>query len=359
MNSWFNICYLNSSSNTNANKFQLVLSKEQINKINTILQSVRKILEAKTNEPNEPNKLNEPINLDNNEKDVATGIEKIINKNVRFIANCNKNSKKQQDATYRINKIVLNKYMIGYLLDNNTGVIYNNKQDVLQNIPIYQQCIESNINCNFKILKSSNKYFLSIPLFNQSNVVGIDPGINTFLTCTDDNGKIIKIGTNVCQVINKIIDKIMIVKNRSFSPAKKKKIVDKYENNINNKIMDLHQKSINFLTSNYKTIQIKDFGQGYAEKNNFTKQDYTDNDIRKYLQYDLFIDLLIKKCNAYHINLKIIDETLTSKLCSQCGAFNTFEINTRTHKCQNCNFVSDRDVNASLNILNKNNNNTM
>jgi len=202
----------------------------------------------------------------------------------------------------------------------------------------------------FKILKTNNKYYLSIPHFNTNDIVGIDPGVSTFLTCIDNNDIIIKIGTNVCQVLNKSIHKIMSIKSKAFGPAKKTKILDKYETRVNNKIHELHIKSVNFLISKYKAVLIGDFGSDCQQQ-----IIYPDNDIRKYLRYDLFIQLLTKKCGMYRIDLRVVDETLTSKLCSQCGSYNKFGTNYKVYKCVTCGFVSHRDVNASLNILNKNN----
>lgn len=41
----------------------------------------------------------------------------------------------------------------------------------------------------------------------------------------------------------------------------------------------------------------------------------------------------------------------TSSTCSECGAFRQKTLSERTHRCENCGLMLDRDVNASLNIL--------
>jgi putative transposase len=41
----------------------------------------------------------------------------------------------------------------------------------------------------------------------------------------------------------------------------------------------------------------------------------------------------------------------TSQNCSNCGEKVKKSLSTRTHVCPHCNYVADRDVNASINIL--------
>jgi len=41
----------------------------------------------------------------------------------------------------------------------------------------------------------------------------------------------------------------------------------------------------------------------------------------------------------------------TSQNCSNCGEKVKKSLSTRTHVCPHCNYVEDRDINASINIL--------
>jgi putative transposase len=43
----------------------------------------------------------------------------------------------------------------------------------------------------------------------------------------------------------------------------------------------------------------------------------------------------------------------TSQNCSNCGEKVQKSLSTRTHICQDCGFVEDRDINAAINILQK------
>nr|WP_226588234.1 transposase [Microseira wollei] len=43
----------------------------------------------------------------------------------------------------------------------------------------------------------------------------------------------------------------------------------------------------------------------------------------------------------------------TSQNCSNCGEKVQKSLSTRTHICNHCGFVEDRDINAAINILQK------
>ena len=51
--------------------------------------------------------------------------------------------------------------------------------------------------------------------------------------------------------------------------------------------------------------------------------------------------------------IKINSYYLSSKTCSNCGCVKeTLSLSERTYNCNKCSFTIDRDLNASINILN-------
>ncbi len=48
-----------------------------------------------------------------------------------------------------------------------------------------------------------------------------------------------------------------------------------------------------------------------------------------------------------------VDPKDTTQLCSNCNNRVEKELSDRIHRCDNCGIILDRDLNASLNILNK------
>ena len=64
------------------------------------------------------------------------------------------------------------------------------------------------------------------------------------------------------------------------------------------------------------------------------------------------------KCEEYDIELVTKPEYYTSKTCTKCGCINKgLRLKDRTYKCKNnkCLLEIDRDINASRNIMLRNN----
>ena len=57
------------------------------------------------------------------------------------------------------------------------------------------------------------------------------------------------------------------------------------------------------------------------------------------------------KCESKMIDLKRIDESYTSKLCSECRSYNHNLKKSKNFKCIICCLDLDRDVNSAKNIM--------
>ena len=56
------------------------------------------------------------------------------------------------------------------------------------------------------------------------------------------------------------------------------------------------------------------------------------------------------KCSVNEIGLGIIDEWLTSKMCSMCGTVKVDLGGNKKYNCNNCLVEMDRDINGARNI---------
>ena len=69
-----------------------------------------------------------------------------------------------------------------------------------------------------------------------------------------------------------------------------------------------------------------------------------------------FIERLKNKAYLYGSNLVFIENRPTTQTCSKCGNRKFKEdkltLDDRIYKCDVCNNVIDRDINAAINILN-------
>ena len=61
--------------------------------------------------------------------------------------------------------------------------------------------------------------------------------------------------------------------------------------------------------------------------------------------------MLTYKCQLYGKELVILDESNTSKTCSECENKQPMPLWKRTYCCTKCGLVMDRDENSAMNIL--------
>ena len=64
-----------------------------------------------------------------------------------------------------------------------------------------------------------------------------------------------------------------------------------------------------------------------------------------------FLNILHCKAESAGSEVRRIDARYTTQRCSNCGELTPKSLSVRTHICQHCSFVMDRDQNAALNIL--------
>ncbi len=67
--------------------------------------------------------------------------------------------------------------------------------------------------------------------------------------------------------------------------------------------------------------------------------------------WGIFFNYLRYKAEGAGSHIVEVNPRYTSQNCSQCGALVQKSLSVRTHICQECGYIADRDYNASLNIL--------
>ncbi len=185
--------------------------------------------------------------------------------------------------------------------------------------------------------------------------------MRTYLTGMS-NDRTIEIGTNLSKMIQDDLTKLDEIKARAEIPYK---IMKKYEKRINGRIErridDLHWKTINYLITNFDHIILGNLStKGIVKRNNENGENLAIEDQKKELNkmmkrvamkmsFYKFKERLKYKCQRHKINLQLINEYLTSKLCSRCGEYNDVG-SSKIYKCTSCKLCIDRDVNAAKNI---------
>lgn len=129
---------------------------------------------------------------------------------------------------------------------------------------------------------------------------------------------------------------------------KQRKIVAKQYAKVHNIEKDHAHKLSKKLVDNYENIIIEDLNIMGMVKNKSLARHINHamwGKLKTYLSY---------KAKYYGSNLYMIDRYYpSSKLCSGCGVVRTtLTLSERVYSCHNCGLTIDRDLNASLNILN-------
>jgi putative transposase len=139
-----------------------------------------------------------------------------------------------------------------------------------------------------------------------------------------------------------------------FSLVDKAKTKDeKYQiwKKIKNMISDLHWKTVNFLIENYDVIILPNFRVSQMVRSK--KLSRGTKRMMMMFSFYSFKSKLMWKCKLRSKKLFIVDESYTSRTCTNCGVINDAK-GKETLKCKSCDFSIDRDVAGARNIFIKN-----
>ena len=122
----------------------------------------------------------------------------------------------------------------------------------------------------------------------------------------------------------------------------------RYQAKIANKRKDYLHKITTELVKSYDVIVIEDLKTKNLLKNHSLAKSITNN------SWYLFREMLEYKCKWYGKKLIKVSPNYTSQICSNCGYHSGKKpLEIREWTCPKCNTHHDRDINASINILNR------
>jgi len=200
-----------------------------------------------------------------------------------------------------------------------------------------------------------NQYYISVLCEVKVDIldrvikkIGIDLGIKDF-AITSDNEKIAnpkylrKLETKLAKAQRKLSKR----KNGSNRKFKQRQKVFKIHQKIANKRSDfLHKLSTKLINEN-QVICLEDLSVKNMVKNHKLAKSISD------ASWSKFVEMLIYKADWYGRELVKIDRFFaSSKLCNSCGwKKKDLTLKDRVWTCEACHVKHDRDLNASLNIL--------
>jgi putative transposase len=286
----------------------------------------------------------------------------IEKKRAKYVAECKKNGTALNfERLYDIGKPKFKKKGIndGFYLE---GSIKTNGNKIKVPRFGWLKCSEQIPNTlikNCTISRTANQWFISfkteykpVRTVKKFESVGVDLGIKTLATLS--NLEIFS-GVRPYKSAKKKLVKqqresnrrfIKGAKNQSNNYKKSAKKLAKTHARVANARKDSLHKLTSYLAKNFKTVIIEDL-----KPNNMAKNHKLASAILDVGFYEFKRQLLYKK-EWYGGNVIIANQFFaSSKICSRCGCKkDVLKLSERLYKCDSCNFVIDRDLNASYNL---------
>ena len=285
---------------------------------------------------------------------LTTNISKIKkNKtNLKKFKMCFKSKKKKSDS------ILIPKSAIQYNTNSNNFEIYKKfigkKENYSFTIGKREQKKlgkEFSIDHDSRIIKdNSGDFYLLIPQKKtvkmheiDKKIVALDPGQRTFMT--GYSPELIFESNIIKPKIEKYKKKISTLQSIS-----KTKNIQKMYDKIKNLVNDLHWKTITFLRKNFTDVLIPIFEtQKMTMKTSLNKK--TKDDLLKLSHYR-FRQRLIEKTKEYkNFRVYTINESFTTKTCTNCGYIKNNVGSAKIFNCDKCFIKIDRDINGARNIF--------
>ena len=272
------------------------------------------------------------------------------------------NGKKQKAGFPRF-KSMDRYYSIVYPQDNGSFHIEKErKTDMLRvsrvgrmKIDLHRQ-IEGRIK-TLTIKKEGGNYYaiftaikdVKVPKVKDTNPVGIDVGLKTFAVLSDGT-KISK--PNFRKNQEKHIARWQrIVARRKRGSKRRQTAKDRMDREYeiaNSQTNDyLHKITNKLVNSGYTSFAVEKLQIQNMVKNHKLAKAIN------YASWNRFFQLLSYKAESAGMKVVEVDPRNTSKTCSNCGNIQTMSLSKRIYFCEVCGMQEDRDINASINILNR------
>lgn len=207
-----------------------------------------------------------------------------------------------------------------------------------------------------RIIKKANRWYASIALQCDVNVpeptphghpIGVDIGLYKFLATSD--GVIVK----PSKFFKSLQSKLKLLQRRLSRKQKRSNNYEKARNKvallhhqIDNTRKDFHYKTAHALCDASDMVFMEDLDYTVMAKGMFGKHMLDGG-------FGVFRTIVKYVCWKRDKFFGVVDARGTSLECPECGATVKKDLSVRIHNCQECKFVTDRDVASALVIRNR------
>ena len=178
--------------------------------------------------------------------------------------------------------------------------------------------------------------------------LGIDVGLTVFLTDSDghsvENPRYYRRAEKRLQGLHRQLAR---KKKKSHNRQKARKRLAKAYLKVSRQREDFARKQANALVSSCDLIAYEDLQIANLVKNHHVAKSLHD------AAWGQFLTWVNRYGSLHDITIVAVSPQFTSQYCSACGTLVKKSLSMRTHSCETCGSVMDRDHNAARNILQK------
>lgn len=224
----------------------------------------------------------------------------------------------------------------------------------------YRKQIPLNNDSAVKVLYDRGSWYLVFSITDNtvykcdnSHSIALDPGVRTFQTGYSPNGSVYKFGEYQLNQMKCNHTRVDTLKSVSTSSGYKKRFhikkrLSKLEFRLRGIIHNLHNQIGSMLAKKYRYVLLPEFGTSGMQQEN-TIGSTTKRRMNGLAHYQFQMKMQ-HFCKKYGSNLKIVNESYTSKTCGNCGLLKE-NLGSACHfDCSNCQYSLDRDVHGARNI---------
>lgn len=226
---------------------------------------------------------------------------------------------------------------------------------------MFKKLLETGIQCDLKLCKTpSGKFYMHIPYWADKDVkptpqvrkaVAVDPGVRKFMTTFDTDRNFTEYGKGMSDQIDGLRNRCKKLCEDKKTKKNANKIKRIFEEKIDNKITDMHYKSIKILTQAATDILIP-----RMNVTSMVQEGSCDLKTKKNLLDYRFGQMRNRLINKVELlgngrTVHTCNESRTTMTCARCFLPDDNVGRSETYKCKRCSNNLDRDWNASANIL--------
>ncbi len=177
--------------------------------------------------------------------------------------------------------------------------------------------------------------------------VGIDLGIQNYIYTSDGDSVDWLDLSDEYERLRREQRDLSRKEHESNNWEKQRREVAKVKRHIKRKVEDFQHKLTTWLVKTYDAVFVEDLnvvGMLQSDGNARNKQDAA---------WRGFIEMLEYKGDLYGTHVVQVNPAGTTKECAECGVETAKPLWVREHSCPSCGFETDRDENASYNVLSR------